>query len=47
MSDANQDLKAQIELLRREVDSHVQSGAKTTARLERQIQETKRPEIFR
>jgi len=47
MSDANTDLKAQTELLRREVDSHVQSGAKTTARLERQIQETKRPEVFR
>ncbi len=47
MSDANQDLKAQIELLRREVDSDVQSGAKATARLKRQIEETKERKIPR
>ena len=39
--DENIDLKDSMELLRREVDSDVQSGKKAAVRLERQIQETK------
>lgn len=43
----NAEIKEQMELLKREVDCCDQLGTKATARLERQIQETKRPEIFR
>lgn len=40
-----QELKEQMNLLKREVDCCDQLGAKATARLEKQIEETKKREI--
>lgn len=47
MDTQNTELREHLELLKREVDCCDQLGKKATARLERQIQETKRREVLK